>query len=651
MGRSNDYKNNPECLYIPDLKVPKKYIRVSTDKTSVVSHVETTLTVQFQSICTTDVNGTIYKLKNKDSNPFDINIRDVTTLKVNPNKTDLIWITARWQPILIFHPGKLNEDLSVQEKLLEIYNGGLDIRLTENPLCATHFMTLHEDPEVDVALRICVLQGIPIVKPAFVDYIMEYLHNVSSWFETVPPKFLLPTDYANPNLDRGHLLRGKTPLVVFDSNSLAKLKDLERWLPCLRPDRVVSIDINSPDLETKLKAFAGSDKIDYIIDLGANLALSPYSYVFTKCNSISDLWKSTVTVDTSNLHTVEPLLLICPPKDAKRATNDESTSLRLTQRKRRRKVERVSETDFFLFSSAAPTQAGSDIVPMADKPSETQVSLSVMPTQETLIPSVDKSKPKPGEPGNASKYNSHLKDAQEHLLLSTKSSDTLEIENVLVASKVIDTVEDKDVVKDEAVHVPKKQKLDNGTSLKISHLVQKNNILSNGKRQVSFAEAVKSTKLKAEQGIKDEFYEGEPIEDGIQNLVIVEEITLVRPKASIPFEVENPQYKGRKNFKAFRKSGQPRTHRQYLQLYDEGSQIAVSHIAEVSATRQAAHDLDGEIGSVKGFQPDSQPLFVTEDENVDEFDGGFQFLNGNQSKEVVESDVDSDDGPRFKFST
>lgn len=651
MGRSNDYKKSPECLFIPDLKVPKKYLSILTGERDVMSQFRTPLSIQFQSICTTDVNGSIHKLKSKDSDPFKVTFDDeVVTLKVNPNKSDLITIVLRWQPVVIFHKIQRLEDQDARTHLLCVFKNGLDLSLTEDPLDATHFLTLNSDPEIDTALRICVLRGIPIVKLEFVAFVETHLNDVSEWAESVPLEFLLDTEYARPNLKRSRLLEGKTIFICFDSGSHINVEEVILWLGCLSPLRLEIIDAESAETENKLKELSQTQEELFIMYLGTNLLLLPYISVLGNHNSVCDLWKSTVTITTSNLKVVAALELNFSSNDLKRALEVEPKSSRLAQRKRRRKVERVSETDFFQFSSsAAATQTKTSGISQSGELVDSQLFSSAEPTQEISKPATIVSTKKPSELNDSGNRNENVQDSQKRLFSNIEiSSDPLELSDNLVVSDVVSKVN-----KDESHQALTLKRIKLNQKVDTSNVANKSNKVTAGKMQVSFAEAVKSTKLMAEQGVKDEIYEGDPIEDGLQNLVIVEEIALMRrSNPTFNLETDNQQYKGRKNFKAFRKTGQPQaSRRQYLQLYDEGSQIVVKQVAQTSADSHIVHDLAGEIGSVKGYQPESQPLFVAEDDEIEKPEG-FQFLNGNMTKEITESEDDSDDdGVRFKFST
>lgn len=687
VGRSNEYKDNASCLHIGDLKVPKKYINICLGRSSVDGLSQTLLTIQFQSICTTDINGTIYKLRSKDAEPKDVLFSEKRLLlKVNANKSDLIRIVLEWVDLRIMVPKVLSAE-SIIEKLINIHLKGLDIRIAGDTLEATHYMALSLDVEEmkgmegtkaieaidrkDFILQICVLRGIPIITEKWISYALDHLENPNHWLTGILTELLLPVDYSRAEPNRADLLMDQNVVVFYNISSQNQLKQLERWLQCLLVSSIVTIDIDNPEAKEKLRLSTIQNII--IFDLSECVKIALNFLLNVECNSIDDLWKSVVQANISSLKMTTELKF-----DAANTSNHDLektnfkreaeifSDLRHTQRKRRRKVERVNETDFFLFTlSAMPTQESPPLdqsVPTADTDKMHLFKQSSLVTNEGIVLENSPSKQidtndlrdvnptleldsNPAPETQKMSLNHFEHDAQGNFT----QSDSNELESQLAKSFAFTESSGESVPLKNAL----KRNSDEGLGLENGHQLKKQRLPISSVKQVSFAKAVISAKKEAEEGFKLESYVETPIDEVIANLIIVEEIELCRPTKAEPSLQTNSHYEGRRNFKAFKRVNEPKRSitRTYIQLFDQEP----SSFGRATGTCQKANDF-ADMGTVNGFQPESEGLFVGEDSESDEKDNGFSFasvqsLTTSFVKSDDESEDESDGGePRFKFS-
>lgn len=617
--------------------MPKKYISISLGLCDLHGSERTPLTILFQSVCTTDVNGTIYKLKSKGDDPLRIEFDDNELLmKVNANKSDPLQLCINWADFFIMTQPEDNPN--EPEKLLNVLHEahalGLDLRGCKDPFVATHYLALTS--EVDHNLRVCVLRGLPIITKEWLKFACKNLSNVSKWGERPPEELLLRCGHSSPQIQRLKLLEGHTIFICHENSAGKDLVDFVEWIRCLLPASVYIANLKT-DAKEIIKV-ANLDKEILIFGFGT-FADSPYCSLLTEVsNNGNDLWASLVAINTSNLQSVLSLKLqIEPQKDGteifwKRKFEESGEISKPTQKKRRQKVERVDETQFFLFSLAvAPIQ-------------EPCPSLNVNQLEIELRPKTLKSDAKRVDDRTneeVEQTKKFVKPDAQILLSAEKSSDTLEFYDSL-SLEFSEHAERK-------INAPEQLILDH---FREASIAKKARILAPCINPISFVEAVINTKLKAEENIRKELYEGELIEGGIENLVILEEMELKRPvrlDASISFI---PQYKGRKNFKAFRKVGAfPKSvTRTFLQLNAEDSHVLGKSVGKISVRCRVAEDFS-EMGSVSGYQPESQPLFVAEEPENEGNDGNFSLLSSTTKNPVVEHDDESEDEIRFKFST
>lgn len=640
MGRSHEYKSDGVSLHISDLKVPKKYITITTGPSQIDILDKTKLSIRFDSICTTTVNDVVYKLPLKQADPithtFDA---EKLVLKVNANKSDriqlyLVWVSVQ---VLVFSK-RIQFDGQIQpsplpEAMKALHAKGIDLRTVTDPLIATQYVTMSDF--VDYNLQIAVLRGIPVVSTKWLDLIENVPDDATPWLQNPPHELLLNgthDDYIFPNSDRRLLLAGLHCLIYYEGAPLKHVRRLHSWLQCLGCANVITMGVN--ELTREAWSRLGSDSLF----LFSCIEDSSSDTLRARANLPSDLWKAVVEVDILKLH-ISSCDSLFPP-----AVKEEPDSLRLTQRRKRRKVERVNDTDFFLFSQ------------VTSHPEPESLEFSVGPEDDA-----------PKHPEPESPANDVIQDVAQ-----VKASQTTQEGTGISSSNKEKSVESVKVTISETTSFAKRQiepaKINNQElekrkeeisreTAQLEPLPKKQNVEEKWiVPQLSLAQAVLSTKRQAEDEAKKEF-EFDDIGSQLEKLVVVEEIDLSRKNETVPL-VTIALYNGRKNFKNFKKTGGP-IHsftRTFLELEDDNSnEIHFSNVPAAPPKQDISEkvrlDFAEEMDNVKGYQPSQ--LFVAEDE--DEGDDGettFSFLAGNRGSARVQADEsDNDDGDfAFKFS-
>lgn len=655
VGRSHDYKSDGVSLHIGDLKVPKKYITITTGPSELEVLDKTKLTIRFDSICTTTVNDVVYKLPQKEAHPISQSFdADRLVLKVNANKSDRIQLHLVWKPVqLLVFSKRIQYEGQIQPSPLpgiirDLHSEGLDLRTVTDPLIATHYVTMSDF--VDYNLQIAVLCGIPVVSTKWIEVLENAPDNVATWLS--PPKDLLLAgtkgDFAFPNHLRRLLLAGTHCLIYYEGTPLKHVRRLQSWLECLGCASVAIIDVKKLTREALSMFGLSSVYLFTCID-------EPLTEAFkVRANNTSDLWRAVVDVDIVNLK-VSTSADIFPEPTVK----EEPDSLRLTQRRKRRRVERVNDTDFFLFSQVS-SQPAADSLNLAVNSAENEKELEKSQLSHRENSSVAESS-----------EQSKVSELQEQY-----PEDVLEVPEV----KATQLTDSKNSHKEQSVE-PVTEPLYGETSVEVEQSISiqddreqrkaeieagTENIEPIPKKQkkearwivprVSLADAVLSTKKQADVEARKDF-EFDDIGSQFEKLVVVEEIDLSRRKESVPLE-SIALYKGRKNFKKFKKNG-PLTHsftRKFLELEDDNNEIHFSDIPaalkEPIVAEKIRVDFAQEMDSVKGYQPSQ--LFVAEDDEDEENDETtFSFLASSKVSvraPAEESDDDDDDDFAFKFS-
>lgn len=595
VGRSHEYKADPACLYIGDLKVPKKYatVRVGGPESE-----PTPLFILFESICTTHVNGVVYKLPSRDAPPMETAFSERRLLLgVNPNKSDRIKIEIHWVPVnVMVFSKRIEYGGHVQEsplpaELNRLVGSDTDVRVCTDPFKATHYAALTESS--DYNLQIAVLRALPVVSKSWCDFLGASLDDVGAWLHSPDRSLCFPNESFRPNPERRTFLNSCNFAVCTESRSRKQTARVQAWLACLHPQTVQLYDmlLTLPDLQ---KTRDGAQLPFYAICTCADPEKS--IALFGKINTTDDLWRAVLGVDVSQLRKAEPTIL--------KQESQPPLALTFSQRRKRRAIERVSDTNFFLLvPSSAPVPSSQDPPPDSLKlVSDTiEKSPSIPLTEETTS----------------------FQTAQEKSTQAARS----ELK--------------RSITPDEQTEPPPKRKQ---PDLKIVP-------------QISLAEAVLMTKQNAISSVKSEL-DAPPLQN-LGNLITVEEVDFSR-NAAAP-SVPDPKYKGRKNFKQFKKLGPISMHltRTFIEMVDENNDVTFTEYsapaAEDTVSDRIERDFENEIGRVSGFQPKSTELFVgdasLEDESLlNEFlfkRNGRNDKRSMESKKMTEQD---DDEFTFKFT-
>lgn len=579
--------------------MPKKYITITLGESS-VSDVETKtpLSIFFESICTTTVNGVVFKLPSRDADAIVQLFEEDLLLKVNANKSDRIQIRTRWVPVNVMpFSKKLLFEGEVQEspipKLLrQLHNDGIDLRILD-PLLANFYLSMAH--HVDFGMQISVLRGIPVVSTKWSTFLAEHPDNIEKWLFHVPSELMLPdtkNDYVFPNVSRPQLLAGASVIICHEGSVLKQANRLYSWVSCLGCTSVSFVCLDGPFSVDSIK------DLEDLYVIACSNAEDKAKSVFTELqlNTSQILWEAVVDVNRGLLHQFNR-------KSPRIDSLQEPDSLRLTQRRKRRKVERVSDTDFFLFSQVSSSNQVAD-------------SIRAIEEVETPVP---------------------LTEPQTPVEVETADVQTVDVQTVDVQTEDVQTAEvnadaearRESIDQDTKAEEPKTKKMK--VNLKPSNWIVP---------QVSLADAIRSTKQQATESVKQELGTGpEDFGDKFDKLVIVEEVDLTR-KNRIQVPTDNT-YRGRKNFKAFRKNGPVTLNvtRTFIELQDDTSNSEI--LFDDSQTMPAPlMDFENEMDSVKGYQPQaSQLLFVGEDSDAE--NGDFSFLT-NPSKQIADSDDEND---------
>lgn len=634
IGRSNDYKHDSDSLYIGDLKVPKKYIIVNVGSLSLRDTSKTPLLITFQSICTTDVHGEIIKLPTKESEPItrDFTERDELLLRVNSNKSDRIQIRIEWHDIVIFpFLKKVLFNDQIQESPLpsiveELHNNKVDIRSTSSPFDCTHYLTFAD--HVDFNLKIAVLRAVPVVTTKWTTE-MHDRNEVHLWLLDLNKECLLPNtqdNYSMPDISRSQLLGGSHAVVLHSGQVLKAVNRLHSWLGCLGAQDVVLKQINSENNVTilsELNEIASNEKLYVFIPLDEELA--PSFLDKDQCNNSSLLWKAVTSKERRRLFLFKHKAL-----QSGKHSQPESLSLRI----KRRRIERVDDTQFFQFSQA-------------------------LPTPDTL----KTSQPPPADPEPVPAP------AESELPSKTASSNEIQVQETQPVEETIhETKGDigSENSEDEPDHAQTSEINERKRVTELELPESKRPKTEESERHwikphVSLANAIKSTKEEATDTVKKELGLDEPseINEKLGQMVIVEEVdNLLRRNRKVNSVPPNRSYEGRKNFKTFKKNG-PRANnvtRTFIELQDESNDIYFAdHFIQptVQPSKRLEQDFSKEMPSVKGYQPQPSQLFVKEEELQLEDDQVFSFLNnrgGAAGREAITQPQSDDDDDEFKFT-
>lgn len=499
-----------------------------------------------------------------------------------------------------------------------LYDSGNDVRLVSDPLLASHYLTLIDLN--DFNLRIALLRALPVVSENWVEAIREEPQKVEDWLLDIKDEYIYSKSERNfvfPDTNRRSLLSGINCFICHGPVT-KQVGRLQEWIRCLGCEpTMLGADTQETVEATLRNAIApfvfhveNDEKVDFLME---------------RLNNTDVLWNAVVTKSTSHLRPFTP--------NVKRES--QVGDLRLSQRKKRRKLEKVGDTDFFLFSQKQSTPASepevSDHVEVNPAPLAQQSQLVNDDHANSKLEKVSTSEPpKTTVP---SKSDGEVRIDEEDTESATQSIEASGELN----KRPLDSIIEQEAKKQKAEPAKLREKV---------------------VPRVSLADAVLSTKKQADDVVKkelglDEFDEN--VNEKLDKLVIVEEVDLVVRKKKDRIEAR-PDYKGRKNFKNFKKAGSvpKNVTRTFIPLEDHDNSIHFEDYApqrNIEVKGRLASEFEREMKEVKGYQPQESQLFVGE-ESDDGEDMPFSFLTTSREPTTLtlRPDDESDDDGDVAFA-
>lgn len=646
VGREQDHQHVDNYVYIQNPKVSRQHLKIEVGECQVHDvDQRTPLLVHFESRKPTEVNGLFYKpSKNEEPLVKDFTDQDMKIkFKGTESRIELTWAAFNVTP----HSGKIVYENEVTtsplpKKLQLLFDRGIDLRITNDIKKATHYVT-HSD-HANWPFRIALLAGIPILNSFWVDYVFDNKHRVEEWFVNIADERFLPSSqddksYLFPNPTRKALLRSQHIILLANRDS-AKL---ETWIQTMGANTTLfdpgKYFINESVDETRL--------FDDIRSLFQELSITSAFLMRTTTKNVNDglmakslaeicikhngslldeilLLESVKSVSTKNLHAISSI--------RKRPEIEASTSPTEPKplQKRRRKFEKIGANDLLDFQLAS---LQGTLYPSATQNLEREKKIIEESVSRTITPSVD-----PNFPDSPLGFPKEAFQDDKPKQIEVISDEEREKEHKKGTSLQERQNDISEATKSEE---PKSKKVK--TESKIPKFIP----------SVSLVDAIKSTKQQATESIKKELGIDDdsltPIAESLGaklgDLAIVETVEIELRKApSTPHTSD--RYKGRKNFKAFKKNLAIKSNmtRSFIDLeavkIDNEVQFITSYDgqshAEVAKSEQKlSKDFQGIMDDVKGYVP---PLSTSPNEEDGPDQESFSFRSGEQSLFVADDD-------------
>lgn len=638
LGRDRSDTERPNFIRVNEVYISKEHLQIQIGHAADLNNTncKTPLKIVIQSKAMTKINGKKLRLSNSEE-PYGIDLESNDEIDMR-FREDKIRIRIHWVPLVLNFPHRVQIGGTIQanpivEKLKKLAEKGIDFKTTQDPEKATHYIAANDSPTY--GLRISLLRGISIVNEKWIDFVLQNQDNYELWFHIDTPD-LLPTStkeqfylYSNPK--RGGLLHNCVVFVLEPptaklETTVSSIGGKVHYIDIsdLKPE-----DTNTITTRLELQKDTWGQLTTYLLhpkakgDGATNLS-AILDFIDFKTITMDDLFESICNCSTLNLHQFEL------KNDLKRKADTQ-----VSQSKRRR-IKKISKTEFFNFSSA-PSQV---------EPSSIEQTQSSLPEndEQTQAPQLE----------NDSKFNTV--DVSPQKVPFEDSSLMLSDENY--AKEV-----SKPAQPTGSSHTEDKPET-HTEYVKIGKFVP----------QVSFHEAVKRTKERQTESIKKDLGL-DTIEDEISlqlvDLAVVEYVHLNRSKVK-GTQTPTIDYSGRKNFKNFRKVALNVKVRLKVELVSattitEKHQLGIDY----NSIPQVAN-FAGEMPPVKGIEPrgildqyymeDDAPLFSFRNQEPESSNTLFvseddsQVLratnanSANTSKKIDDDDDDDDDDqPRFAF--
>lgn len=531
-------------------------------------------------------------------------------------------ITIEWIPLNICRYTKqimVNGNLDsnpLTDELLKLFDNGIDLRIAKNPFYASHYLTLSD--HLTYGLKVSLLRGIPILNTDWTDFIMENKENFDKWLLELDPGEFLPFStkdnrYLMPNKERSKLLSSSMIVIFHDTKD-----KLSKWISSLG-GKVFNADISEYYYEGKIdqnllstvKMKVREDECDkcFLMEFNDH-DVKQYNQIEEALNDFAQsnsskivteaiLYESVVNVSTNNLQGLNL------ERELKRSTSAEIVSSQ-PQRKRR-KFKKVGITDFFDFKPPIKTE----VLPLDDSVDKNIADEQLK--QNNMNSNSNLALPDSSHTANDNDRSFVHADTP---LSDSSNKDNEESNNTTHKRQIDDSTEEEPKLKKR-----KEEK-------KIGKFIP----------QISLLDAIKSTKERAKENVREELgideKESDGLNEGLNNLAIVETIDIsIRRRKPVPYEINN-SYKERKNFKIFRKNILLTNERktfidmQPIFVGDGVDNVFIENNTKDKESTQKQlklmNDIGELMGDVSGYKPYSISLEDAHDRDVDSFSFGIR---------------------------
>lgn len=609
MGRDRSDTDRPNFIRVNEVYISKEHLQLQiADVKDWKNTQRTPLKLVIQSKAMTVVNGEKVKLATGQQ-PYGI---DLETPEIEIGfREDKIRMKLHWLPLIVIYPQRVQigdtiQSNPVEDQLYNLVKSGVDLRVSNEPEIATHYIALNDSHTY--GLRIALLRGICVVNDKWIDFVLKNPRNHETWYDVdkteLLPKSHRDPSYLFPNSARSVLL--KDCLVIVEQPT-AKLAATIRFMGGTM-EHITELSDKEKLIES-VRTKIGRNKAVYLLQSGSSK--SPPEKEPTKLEYITmnDLFESICLCSISNLHSLDLTISLKREADS------------LPSQSKRRRVKKVSKTEFFNFSSG-PSQIDHEIVARAENAPDAitfkQGSEDEPSTKKLHTRSVDQSPT--GEDPSSQAGGNKIKDGQ--------------------------------------AHVPESLLQDTSKKLE-KHVLP-----------VTFYEAIRSTKEKQSKSIKqdlglDEIFDNE-LSDKLVDLAVVEYVPLER-QTTVPTNACGKDYSGRKNFKKFKKVAES------VKVHPEVELVAAKNTEAPSRSEyggiKVVADFASEMPSVVGVEPrelldkhfleQNTPLFSFRDKSTGPQENSL-FVNDDSQDPTTEAtasalkksghDNDDDDLlPRFAF--
>lgn len=509
---------------------------------------KTRLILRIMSRAKSIINDKIYKLKNKNDKPQEIDFtkENKIIIKCSNNLNDESQLISPDTPIEIkWIEFNLFSNSIDKSYIQQIQEQKIDIRLVDNIYNATHYYYSNGKDEDSDNFRIAIIRGIPVLNSKWLQLILTNNSEVTA------ENWLLNIDVTKwlPNDDQDYLPSSRINL--FNDVKLVSTERI-KWI-----DTIV---IDTIDIEQELKKQVRTEEeFVFISDMPIdNLQRITKEQLWNciKNNSIQGLPRNSIKF--LKRPASEPAVEELHPNDDIAVV--EVSPDRPKSRKRRRKYKKVDKLHFFSLANADPspppptTTKLTHLVPVDLGPKQITSSMNIPQVRATLevintIDSDDTSNTKDFTPTLSDEGRS-LPDSQDDNETGGGTAQVYEsiatVENQLNEETPLtvrlESSQNESQSGEDSNHIGQKRKLESVIDKKPTKL---------GKfiPKVTLAEAVYQVK----ESNKPEIIELDKNVENLKNLTIVEVVDLIPRVKKNKIENNETLYSGRKNFKRFKK--------------------------------------------------------------------------------------------------